>query len=286
MGADLEKLRKEYRPSMDAEVLHSWAADVVAALSAASQPAPEVKEPTHKHLKSGHLVCVIGTGRMQAEGWFRDTINGNARGVENVDMREVVIYEHAGNLWARPVEEFNDGRFEAVPTPAGESEREPVAMERLGREFEEAWDKSTDKLYETDAVSTPPSPAQGTVERAREVAWLIERKDNAVFQQPHWYHEEPSGWHWWTRDANEAKRFASRAEAQAYHAYQAVASDPAITITEHMWINDGFSWSHGRASPLREENERLKAKIESLEDNGTRLSDMLIEASQSERDDD
>jgi hypothetical protein len=35
MVSDLAKLTKEYRPTMDAEVLHSWAADVVAALRAA-----------------------------------------------------------------------------------------------------------------------------------------------------------------------------------------------------------------------------------------------------------
>jgi hypothetical protein len=71
----------------------------------------------------------------------------------------------------------------------------------------------------------------------REVVWLIERKDNAVFQMPHWYHEEPDGWHWWTMDASDAKRFASKAEAEAYPAYQMVATDPAISITEHVFLN-------------------------------------------------
>lgn len=34
----LTKLAAEYRPSMDAEVLHAWAADVVAILAAESTP--------------------------------------------------------------------------------------------------------------------------------------------------------------------------------------------------------------------------------------------------------
>ncbi|MER8924309.1 hypothetical protein [Mesorhizobium sp. M0859] len=79
-------------------------------------------------------------------------------------------------------------------------------------------------------MTDPEAPA------AREVAWLIERKDASLFQQPHWYHEEPNGWHWWTPAAHEAKRFVSKAEAEAFPAYQMIASDPTIRITEHVFI--------------------------------------------------
>jgi hypothetical protein len=68
--------------------------------------------------------------------------------------------------------------------------------------------------------------------------WLIERHDGGVFQRPHWYHEEPSGWHWWTKDANLAKQFASKEEAEAYPAYLMVASDPTISVTEHLFFSD------------------------------------------------
>lgn len=79
-------------------------------------------------------------------------------------------------------------------------------------------------------LSNPKAPA------AREVAWLIERKDASLFQQPHWYHEQADGWHSWRPNAHDAKRFASKAEAEAFPAYQMIASDPTILITEHVFI--------------------------------------------------
>lgn len=48
----LEKLVKEYRPSMDAEVLHSWAAEVVAALSALPSQEAEAVAPTFSVTKA------------------------------------------------------------------------------------------------------------------------------------------------------------------------------------------------------------------------------------------
>ncbi|TIM07563.1 hypothetical protein [Mesorhizobium sp.] len=73
-------------------------------------------------------------------------------------------------------------------------------------------------------------------EAARHVAWLIERKDASLFQKPHWYTENPDGWHSWRTDAATAKRFASKAEAEAFSAYRMIASDPTISITEHVFL--------------------------------------------------
>ncbi|WP_143748402.1 Lar family restriction alleviation protein [Mesorhizobium carmichaelinearum] len=77
----------------------------------------------------------------------------------------------------------------------------------------------------------------------RNTAWLIERKDGigkygSPYTQPHWYAEsEDGGWHWWTPDANEGKQFASKAEAEAFPAYQMIATDPAISVTDHVFLS-------------------------------------------------
>lgn len=81
-------------------------------------------------------------------------------------------------------------------------------------------------------AATPPQ------EPSRRIAWLIERKDTANFYQPHWYAEGATGWHWWTTVAHEAKQFTSKAEAEAFPAYQMISNDPTISVTEHVFIGD------------------------------------------------
>lgn len=77
-------------------------------------------------------------------------------------------------------------------------------------------------------------PAAAPTDRV--VAWLIERK-SAHDGLTRWYAERSSdGWHCWVLAASMAKPFASEAEAKAYPAYQMIASDPAISITEHLFM--------------------------------------------------
>jgi len=73
-----------------------------------------------QHKKRGTTYAVIGTGKMQSENWLdmeHAFDEGGYIGGDSVDMREVTIYrsESDGSLWVRPVEEFNDGRFVALP---------------------------------------------------------------------------------------------------------------------------------------------------------------------------
>jgi hypothetical protein len=87
-------------------------------LSALSAQVQEVA--THRHKKRGTEYVLMGVGKMQAENW-QVSVDGFD---QSIDMREVAIYRSVddGSLWVRPIEEFNDGRFEALPAAPAKQE--------------------------------------------------------------------------------------------------------------------------------------------------------------------
>lgn len=71
----------------------------------------------YRHKKRGTEYVLVGYGKMQAEHWRENDPNGGHDDYVSVDMREVAIYRSATDpteIWVRPREAFEDGRFEIV----------------------------------------------------------------------------------------------------------------------------------------------------------------------------
>ncbi|RWE46803.1 MAG: hypothetical protein EOS79_11475 [Mesorhizobium sp.] len=188
--------------------------------------------------------------------------------------RPILFMDEKGNITTtdgqavkRMFEEIPEARVGSKLLPLVPAARVSVMQAELARVTAER-DKHREAIEFAHAggFSWPSDPL---AERDREIAWMIERKypvNSIGATEPRWYAERDNGDHWWTANPHEGKRFATKAEADAYPAYRMIASDPAISLTEHVWINDSFSWSHGRAEaaiaragePVAEVRKRLQ----------------------------
>lgn len=107
-----------------------------AGIRAAMQRQPQAVQKRWRHLKRGLTYIELARGTMQASD------DGC------LDMQPVVVYrsEKDGSIWCRPQDEFEDGRFEALPATEQPEAQDRSDIEALLRTFGQAgseyWAKS------------------------------------------------------------------------------------------------------------------------------------------------
>lgn len=98
--------------------------NALAIVDASPQPEAVITEARilYRHQKRGTVYELIGIGKMQAEAWRDPGLKDGTVYGPSVDMREVAVYRSADNpdeIWVRPREEFQDGRFDKVDSSNG-----------------------------------------------------------------------------------------------------------------------------------------------------------------------
>ena len=117
---------------VDSSDLWAWAELVLIAAGTIDRhsrdtAAEGTAKATHRHKKRGTEYVLIGYGRMQAGNWYAGEAKPDMTmaNVAPVDMAKVAIYRSATDpteIWVRPREEFEDGRFEPLAAYTGKEE--------------------------------------------------------------------------------------------------------------------------------------------------------------------
>lgn len=139
-----------------------------------AEAAPQTSKDLFRHRKGGTYE-VIGIGKMQTEGWY-DT--SKTISTANVDMREVTLYRSIadGSLWVRPVEEFNDGRFEEISS-APEKPSPPVTEGMIRKGGLNPYPSNVTSRPAPPGPSQAPAPSPHLVGNGDRIADAIEACD-------------------------------------------------------------------------------------------------------------
>lgn len=272
--AALEAATSTLREIRDTKSSDRYVAKTVVNAYLAARSVPEagkaVDAPTHRHLKTGHLVRVIGIGRMQMST------------VPAQDMDDVVIYEHDGNLWVRAHWEFNDGRFAALPPPALASGAEPTAWRVRVNENGRIWYVYTERLpYTPDdhiKVLSEPEPLYVAQLDDAELLEATEAEVKRLLESPQ------------AVPAEDVAGLVERLNASAISSDDNAASGGNVSFVDPRgaWAYDAALFREAAAvlTSLSAERDRLAKKVRAFRDDG--LVQAAIErqgALQEERDD-
>jgi hypothetical protein len=228
-------------------------------------------ERVYRHKKRGTEYVLIGIGKMQADGWV-----SSPKGIAPVDMREVAVYRSVTDpteIWARPREEFEDGRFEALPTAAPAVSSERVSEERLGSFIKRCEDMSEGGKFlwwtELASILRDYAALRSSVKTVgvKALEWVQVRPDyfeartpfgifsvvgQLCFGKP-WRTFTPIGWQGFTGDsADELKERLERSyERRILSAIEAPAAASEVTdeMVQKAW--EAYDAKSGYSKPER-----------------------------------
>lgn len=186
----------------------------------AASPAPEAApaEPvgaaSHRHKTRGSEYVLLGFGKMQARRWFEGFWDEDCQvhAGSNVDMNDVAIYRSVddGSLWARPREEFEDGRFETLTVTSRREDADTERLLQIAKAIDDlGWHNSAHQV--SNAAHTINSlhkteqklPEDAYIELITEINELREKHAtalDALARIERWFGEFPETGEYWDKE--------------------------------------------------------------------------------------